>query len=170
MLFNTSFIDKIDNITNYIIEKNFNNIFILGKHKLYPIAQEASLKIKEVCYIHAEGFPSSSLKHGPFALLDDKSLTILLIDYNNITNYNNLLSTYNEIISRKTNIIIFTNKFDIENDIDVQNNFVLKLNKLDYYNEIIFIIALQYLSYDISIKKNINPDKPRNLAKVVTVE
>lgn len=170
MLFNTTFIDKIDNITNYIIEKNFNNIFILGKHKLYPIAQEASLKIKEVCYIHAEGFPSSSLKHGPFALLDDKSLTILLIDYNNITNYNNLLSTYNEIISRKTNIIIFTNKLDIENDIDVQNNFVLKLNKLDYYNEIIFIIALQYLSYDISIKKNINPDKPRNLAKVVTVE
>jgi len=170
MLYNNDFIHKINDISSYIIDRDFNNIFILGKHKLYPIAHEASLKIKEVCYIHAEGFSSNSLKHGPFALLDEKSLTILLIDYNNIDNYNNLLSTYNEIISRKTNIIIITNKLDIEKDIDVQNNFVLKLNKLDYYNEIIFIIALQYLSYNISIKKNINPDKPRNLAKVVTVE
>ena len=170
LLYNNIFINTIYNISSYIVDNNVMNIYILGKKKLYPIAKESALKIKEVCYIHAEGFSSNALKHGPFAILDDKSLTILLIDSEDIQNYNNLLSTYNEILSRKTNILIITNKLNIENDIYVDNTMILKLNKLEYYNEIIFIIALQYLSYNISIKKNINPDKPRNLAKVVTVE
>ena len=164
-----NFFRKIDELKTYIIENNINNIFILGKNKLYPIACESCLKIKEVCYIHTEAFSAGSLKHGPFALLDKTNLTILLIDYNDSENYDSLKSTYYEILSRDTNIFVVTNNIIVKTDLDIGNS-ILILNSLNYYNEIIFIIALQYLAYKISVAKNINPDKPRNLAKVVTVE
>tara|TARA_R110002072_G_scaffold216310_2_gene373689 strand:- start:134 stop:2086 length:1953 start_codon:yes stop_codon:yes gene_type:complete len=174
-LYDTTILKYIDEISDYIVNQNINNIFILGKNKLFPVAKEISLKIKEICYIHAEGYSSSSLKHGPFALLDNTNLTILLIDYNDSENLKNLESTYNEIRSRDTNIIVVSNNINIKDilNINKRNNLytnLLLLYSLDYYNEIIFTIALQILAYNISIKKNINPDKPRNLAKVVTVE
>ena len=167
-LYDFNFLKSIENITNFICDNAINNIFILGKNKLYPIALEAALKIKEVTYIHAEGFSAGSLKHGPFALLDKTNLTILLIDYNDDNNYNNLKSTYYEIKGRETNIITITNSKQAVEELNCSNYIILP--KLDYYNEIIFTIALQYLAYNISIAKGINPDKPRNLAKVVTVE
>ena len=80
-----------------------------------------------------------------------------------------LESTYNEILSRDTNIIVISNNSQIINIINSATELLI-LPKLDFYNEIIFTIALQLLSYYISVTKNINPDKPRNLAKVVTVE
>tara|TARA_B100001175_G_scaffold210569_1_gene178866 strand:+ start:3547 stop:5415 length:1869 start_codon:yes stop_codon:yes gene_type:complete len=167
-LYDFNFLKSIENITNFICDNAINNIFILGKNKLYPIALEAALKIKEVTYIHAEGFSAGSLKHGPFALLDKTNLTILLIDYNDDNNYNNLKSTYYEIKGRETNIITITNSKQAVEELNCSNYIILP--KLDYYNEIIFTITLQYLAYNISIAKGINPDKPRNLAKVVTVE
>lgn len=170
LLYDFKFLNSIDLISQFIYEKNINNIFILGKNKLYPIALEGSLKIKEVTYIHAEGFSAGSLKHGPFALLDNTNLTILLIDYNDKHNYQNLKSTYYEIKGRETNIFIITNSQEVIDELNIHNTKVLLLYKLDYYNEIIFTVSLQYLAYQIAIKKEINPDRPRNLAKVVTVE
>lgn len=174
MLYDENIINSLDNISQYIVSKNINNIFILGKNKLFPIAKEISLKIKEICYIHAEGYSSSSLKHGPFALLDNTNLSLLMIDYNDKENLKNLESTFNEIICRNTNVIVISNNKNIENlfqnDHKFINNNLLLLPSIQYYNEIIFTVALQILSYKISIAKNINPDKPRNLAKVVTVE
>ena len=112
-----NFFRKIDEMKTYIIENNINNIFILGKNKLYPIACESCLKIKEVCYIHSEAFSAGSLKHGPFALLDKTKLTILLIDYNDSENYDSLKSTYYEILSRDTNLFVVTNNINIlQND------------------------------------------------------
>ena len=151
------------------ITYHINNLFILGKNKLYPIACEGSLKIKEVTYIHSEGFSSGALKHGPFALLDKTNLTLLLIDYNDIDCYENLKSTYYEIKGRETNIIVITNDNNVINELNLDKDKFILIQKLDYYNEIIFTITLQYLAYKISIHKNINPDKPRNLAKVVSV-
>ena len=172
----------IDNIKNKItgnnstntlgnINANINNIFILGKGKMYPIACEGSLKIKEICYIHSEPFSAGALKHGPFALLDETNMSILLIDHNDSSNYHSLKSTYYEIASRKTNLVVITNNISVLEELDILNsdNYIL-LDSLEYYNEILFVIILQYLAYVISIEKNINPDKPRNLAKVVTVE
>jgi glucosamine--fructose-6-phosphate aminotransferase (isomerizing) len=153
-----------------IITKNYSSIFILGKHKLFPVACESSLKIKEVCYIHCEGFSAGSLKHGPFALLDDKNLTLLLIDSNDIANYNNLKSTYYEIVGRETNLFVITNSQNVINELQLASENYLLINKLDYYNEILFTVLLQKLAYIISIAKGINPDKPKNLAKVVSVE
>jgi glucosamine--fructose-6-phosphate aminotransferase (isomerizing) len=171
MLNDNNLKSNLKNISKYIVNNNINNIFILGKNKLSAVSKEISLKMKELCYIHAEGYSSSSLKHGPFALLDKTILTILLIDYTDKDNLKNLESTYNEIISRDTNIIVFGNSNDIKERLNISENInYIKLYSLNYYNEIIFTITLQYLSYIISIDKNINPDKPRNLAKVVTVE
>jgi glucosamine--fructose-6-phosphate aminotransferase (isomerizing) len=157
--------DIIINNTN-----NINSLFILGKHKLYSIACEGALKIKEVTYIHCEGFSAGSLKHGPFALLDNTNLTLLLIDYNDITNYANIKSTYYEILGRETNLFVITNSQNVIDELQIDDNKYILLYKLDYYNEVIFTIVLQKLAYEISIAKGLNPDKPRNLAKVVTVE
>ena len=170
MLFSNSITSKLTALRDNIILKNYSSIFILGKHKLYPVACESSLKIKEVCYIHCEGFSAGSLKHGPFALLDNTNLTLLLIDSNDIINYNNMKSTYYEIIGRETNLFVITNSQNVINELQITEHNCMLINKLDYYNEILFTVLLQKLAYIISIAKGINPDKPKNLAKVVTVE
>ena len=161
---------KLIILRNSILTNNYNSIFILGKHKLYPVACEIALKIKEVCYIHCEGFSAGSLKHGPFALLDSNNLTILLIDVNDLSNYNNLKSTYYEIYGRVTNLFVITNSQNVINELQIIYENYMVINKLDYYNEIVFTIILQKLAYEISVAKGINPDKPKNLAKVVSVE
>ena len=171
LLNNNKITNKIIILRDFINNiNNINNIFILGKHKLYPIACEGALKIKEVTYIHCEGFSAGSLKHGPFALLDNTNITLLLIDYNDIMNYTNIKSTYYEILGRETNLFIITNSQNVIDELQIDDNKYILLPKLDYYNEVIFTILLQKLAYEISIAKGINPDKPRNLAKVVTVE
>ena len=150
---------SVDNLVGYIIRENIQSIFILGAGKLFPIAKEGALKIKEITYIHTEAYCAGSLKHGPFALLDKTNLTILLLNKKD-----KLLSTYNEIVVRDTHCFIIS---DI--DCNIEENIIL-INSVKYYNEIIYTVILQYIAYNLSIKKNINPDKPRNLAKVVTVE
>ena len=165
-----TFMKKICELKDFILVKSFTSIFILGKDKLYPIACEGALKIKEVCYIHSEGFSACSLKHGPFALLDTTNLTLLLIDYNNSKDYNHLKSTYYEIIARETNIFIITNSNNVVDELKLKEDKYIVLLNLDYYNEILYIITLQKLAYEISVSKHINPDKPRNLAIVVSVE
>jgi glucosamine--fructose-6-phosphate aminotransferase (isomerizing) len=170
LLYDINFMNKINGLKDYIINNNVTSIFILGKDKLYPIACEGALKIKEVCYIHCEGFSASSLKHGPFALLTSSNLTLLLIDIHNTKDLNNLKSTYYEIIARETNIFVITNSQNIIDDLKLSEDKFILLVNLDYYNEILYIITLQKLAYEVSLGKHINPDKPRNLAKVVSVE
>ena len=162
--------NKITILREFINTNNITSIFILGKHKLYPIACEGALKIKEVTYIHCEGFSAGSLKHGPFALLDTNNLTLLLIDYNDFSNYTNIKSTYYEILGRETNLFVITNSQNVIDELQIADTKYLLIYKLDYYNEILFTVLLQKLAYEISIAKGLNPDKPRNLAKVVTVE
>ena len=170
LLYDIKFLREIDNLKDFILQKNINNIFILGKNNLFSVACEGSLKIKEVSYLHCEGFSAGSLKHGPFALLDKSNLTILLIDETDNNNYQNLKSTYYEILGRETNLFVITNSLQIIKELNLTENSYCLLYKSDYYNEIIFTVALQKLAYELSIAKGINPDKPRNLAKVVTVE
>jgi glucosamine--fructose-6-phosphate aminotransferase (isomerizing) len=170
LLHDITFMNKISKLKDFILANSLTSIFILGKEKLYPIACEAALKIKEVCYIHSEGFSASSLKHGPFALLDLSNITLLLIDHKNSKDYNILKSTYYEIIARETNIFVITNSNNVVDELKLKDDKYIVLLNLDYYNEILFIITLQKLAYIISISKHINPDKPRNLAKVVSVE
>ncbi len=156
------FREQCNNISEYIVKNEIQSIFILGREKLYAIAREGALKIKEITYIHAEGYSAGSLKHGPFALLDKKTVCLLLVDEKN---KECLTSTYQEIIARDTTCYIIT-----DSNLDSNLNDILCVPKLEYYQEIIFTIALQYIAYLLSIKRGIDPDRPRNLAKVVTVE
>lgn len=165
LLEDTLFKKSCNKIVDIISSKNIENMFILGYGKQFAIAKEGALKIKEISYIHAEAYPSGSLKHGPFALLDNKTITLLLIDK---SNSQKMLSTYHEINSRETNLVVITD--DEDNDIlaNIDNKIVIP--NVKYYSEIVFTVTLQYIGYLLSQSRNINPDKPRNLAKVVTVE
>ena len=164
LLQNEEFRETCRAIADFINRNKITSIFILGRAKMFPIAKEGALKIKEITYIHAEGYAAGSLKHGPFALLDDKTVTLLLIDEKN-KEY--LTSTYYEIMARETHCYIITDCDDLGLG---PGPTVLRLPKLKYYQEVLFTVALQYLSYILSVAREINPDKPRNLAKVVTVD
>jgi glucosamine--fructose-6-phosphate aminotransferase (isomerizing) len=158
-------IDSIkQNLYNEYIAQ-FNNILIMGKNIDFYIAKEGALKIKEVCYIHAEAFSSNALKHGPFALLDNNILVIFIMTCMNDfhKNFNNL----QEIYARTKNIIVITT-LEMCNLMNLNLKFILiPTSKFNFLNA---IIVLQIISYLVAIYKNINPDFPRNLAKVVTVE
>ena len=141
---------------------NKKSMFILGKGNLEAIAKESSLKVKEVSYIHAEGYSGSSLKHGPFGLLE-KDFPVILIDSDQ-NHYSKMINVYEEIKSRHANVITISNNYNLERE-----NLILIPNNKTFSN-ILSVIPMQLISYEISIKKGINPDFPRNLAKVVTVE
>ena len=154
--------EKIEDMSKKI---HINNMFLLGKGSDEYIAKEGSLKIKEISYIHSEGYSSSSLKHGPFALLDENFPVIILnLDQSHRTK---TLNCYQEVLSRNSPIIFITNDKCILNDIESEY-ILIPENKT--YASLLGIIPIQLLAYYISINRGINPDKPKNLAKVVTVE
>jgi len=148
-----------------------NNMFILGKGSDECIAKEGSLKIKEISYIHSEGYSSSSLKHGPFALLDE-TFPVLILNLDQIHS-TKTINCYQEVKSRNSPIIFITNNDSILKDnliINDINTDIILIPENKTYASLLGIIPLQLMAYYLSINKNINPDKPKNLAKVVTVE
>ena len=164
---------------------HYNNCFILGKGICEAIAREGSLKIKEISYIHSEAYSSGSLKHGPFALLD-KSFPVIILDITE-THRSKNENAIHEIASRGAPIYCITDKKPdrVNNNVNHANssnngnngnncnndhiNYIY-LNKNKTYGELLSIIPLQYISYYLAINRGINPDYPKNLAKVVTVE
>lgn len=141
--------------------REFSNIFIIGKSFDYYIAMESSLKIKEICYIHAEAYSSSSLKHGPFALLDKNMLVILLS--NVPSERSKLENAYQEIKARGSPILVLS----YENIHECPYFITIPYHYFSYMEA---NIVLQILALELSLSKQINPDYPKNLAKVVTVE
>lgn len=152
---------KIEYITNTLFT-NRNHCFLLGKGKSESVAKEGSLKIKEISYIHSEGYSTSSLKHGPFALLDENFPVIILAP--NDENYTKSENAYEEIKSRYAPILFITDRKDTEKE----NVLFIPENKT--FRDLLSIIPLQLIAYQLSISRGINPDMPKNLAKVVTVE
>lgn len=159
-------LDGIDNkIKNIALKMSeYNNLFLLGKGTDEFIAKEGSLKIKEISYIHSEGYSASSLKHGPFALLDEKFPTIIINCHDEHSA--KVLNCFEEVHSRNSPIIIITN-----NNLDLKKECtIINIIKNQTYGSLLAIIPLQLLAYYLSINRGINPDIPKNLAKVVTVE
>ena len=141
---------------------NQDKCFILGKEQSEAIAKEGALKIKEISYIHAEGYSTSSLKHGPFALLKEKFPVILIS--NDDAFYAKNENAYEEIKSRHANIIVISDKADIDKP------YMINIPYNKTFKHLLSVIPLQILSYKLSLQRGLNPDMPRNLAKVVTVE
>jgi glutamine---fructose-6-phosphate transaminase (isomerizing) len=143
--------------------KSVQDIYILGTSFHYPIALEGALKIKELAYIHAEGIAAGEIKHGPLALIESNTIVIVLNPEDET--YHNILNSIHEIKSRGAKIIGISNK---NNDLYDYFIRIPLVNK--YLYPLVEIIPLQILSYYLAIKKNANPDYPRNLAKSVTVK
>ena len=153
-----------EKITKHIDMFNNSSCFLLGKGKSEAIAKEGALKIKEITYIHSEGYSTSSLKHGPFALLTD-DFPVIIIALNDEF-YAKNENAYNEIKSRNAKILFITDNISA---IKEKENVIL-IPENRNYGEIFTVIILQLLAYKLSIARGINPDFPKNLAKVVTVE
>jgi glucosamine--fructose-6-phosphate aminotransferase (isomerizing) len=154
-----------ENIKEYITKINKSNMFLLGKGSDEFIAKEGALKIKEISYIHSEGYSSSSLKHGPFALLDE-NFPVIILNMEQ-THRAKTLNCYQEVSSRNAPVLMITNDISTSSEVSCDIIYVPE-NKS--YASLLGIIPIQLLAYHLSINKGLNPDKPKNLAKVVTVE
>lgn len=141
-----------------------NDVFFLGRGLDYPVAMEGSLKLKEISYIHSEAYAAGELKHGPIALIDKGFPVIGLITDENLAP--KTISNIQEVISRGAKTIIVTN-----HDLNKSFDYVIQIPETNQYlTPILSVIPLQILAYYISKEKGLDVDKPRNLAKSVTVE
>ena len=144
-----------------------HNFIYMGRGYSYPIAMEGALKLKEISYIHAEGYPAAEMKHGPIALIDNE-MPVVVIATNNTT-YDKTISNIQEIKARSGRVIAIVNK----NDTIVKNiaDYCIEIPSTEEcLDPLLSIIPLQLLSYHIAVKKGRDVDMPRNLAKSVTVE
>jgi glucosamine--fructose-6-phosphate aminotransferase (isomerizing) len=144
-----------------------SNWLFLGRKYNYPIAMEGALKLKEISYIHAEGYPAGEMKHGPIALINPEMPTVAIIPKDDM--YEKMLSNIQEIKSRKGPVIAIATKGD--DDLREIVDEVIEIPKtLDFLNPILAVVPCQLLAYYCAKLLNRDIDKPRNLAKSVTVE
>ncbi len=147
--------------------KGFNNSLFLGRGFNFPVALEGALKLKEISYIHAEGYPAAEMKHGPIALIDKKMPIIVIAPLSGL--YEKLVSNIQEVKARKGKIISITG-FG-QSEVKSLSDAVIEIpDTLDCLSPMLTTIPLQLLSYHVAVERGCNVDQPRNLAKSVTVE
>jgi glucosamine--fructose-6-phosphate aminotransferase (isomerizing) len=159
--------------TNPLVEiianeyKDSENCLYLGRGYNFPVALEGALKLKEISYIHAEGYPAAEMKHGPIALIDEQMPVIVIAT--NKGHYEKVVSNIQEIKSRKGKIIAIVTEGD-EQVKELADYVVEVPETLESLAPLLTTIPLQLLAYHIAIMRGCNVDQPRNLAKSVTVE
>ena len=150
------------------IYKDKHNALFLGRGINFPIALEGALKLKEVSYIHAEGYPAAEMKHGPIALID-KNMPVVFIATKDVYTYKKILGNIQEVKARGGIIIAIATEGDLE--IKKLADHVLYIpNTLYILSSILAVVPLQLLAYYAATDRKLDPDKPRNLSKSVTVE
>ncbi|MFI5219798.1 MAG: glutamine--fructose-6-phosphate transaminase (isomerizing) [Bacteroidia bacterium] len=147
--------------------KNVKNFLYLGRGYGFPVALEGALKLKEISYIHAEGYPAAEMKHGPIALIDDEMPVVVIATKN--ASYEKVVSNIQEVKARRGKIIaIVTEGDDVVKELA---DYVIEIPETDdILLPLVSVIPLQLLSYHIAVMRGCNVDQPRNLAKSVTVE
>lgn len=147
--------------------KNANNCLYLGRGYNFPVALEGALKLKEISYIHAEGYPAAEMKHGPIALIDENMPVVFIAPHDRT--YDKIISNIEEVRARKGKIIALAS--DDDDNINAYADYVLRVPKtLGLFAPILNVIPLQFLSYYVAAARGCDVDQPRNLAKSVTVE
>jgi len=147
--------------------QNTHNALYLGRGYLFPVALEGALKLKEISYIHAEGYPAAEMKHGPIALIDE-NMPVVVVATKDDT-YEKIVSNIQEIKARKGKVIAIVTEGD--SIISKMADYVLEVPEtLPIFSGLLAVIPLQLLSYHIAVLRGCNVDQPRNLAKSVTVE
>ena len=170
---------ELPHLINKILEKdpeisrlaeliqNFPNVLYLGRGIHYPLAVEGALKLKEISYIHAEGYPAGEMKHGPIALIDKHMPVIIIAPMDRL--YGKTIATIEEVKARDGIVIALANEGDTTIASKVDHVFYLP-NASELLSPVLAAIPLQLLAYHIAIQRGCDVDKPRNLAKSVTVE
>jgi glucosamine--fructose-6-phosphate aminotransferase (isomerizing) len=167
--------DKVEEVlkTNAIVEqiahiyKDSRNALYLGRGYSFPVALEGALKLKEISYIHAEGYPAAEMKHGPIALIDEEMPVFVIATQG--SSYEKVVSNIQEVKARKGKIIAIVTSGD--KTVKELADHVIEIPKSDdSLVPIISVIPLQLLAYHIAVMRGCNVDQPRNLAKSVTVE
>jgi glucosamine--fructose-6-phosphate aminotransferase (isomerizing) len=146
---------------------NMNNFLYLGRGINFPIALEGALKLKEISYIHAEGYPAAEMKHGPIALIDDSMPVVVMAPQDSV--YSKILSNMEEIKARKGRIIAVATEGD-KKIAEIADDVIYLPKVNSFVVPLVGIIPLQLLAYHIAELRNCDVDQPRNLAKSVTVE
>lgn len=147
--------------------KDSTNCLFLGRGSSFPVALEGALKLKEISYIHAEGYPAAEMKHGPIALIDDEMPVVFIATQH--SSYEKVISNIQEVKARKGHVIAIVT----EGDTEVKNmaDYVIEIPQTnEAFVPLIATIPLQLLAYHIAVMRSCNVDQPRNLAKSVTVE
>jgi glucosamine--fructose-6-phosphate aminotransferase (isomerizing) len=147
--------------------KDVRNFLYLGRGYNFPVALEGALKLKEISYIHAEGYPAAEMKHGPIALIDEEMPVVVIAPKKG--NYDKVVSNVQEVKARKGKIISIVTDGDTE--VRALSDYTIEIpNVEELFVPFIATIPLQFLSYYIAVYRGCNVDQPRNLAKSVTVE
>jgi glucosamine--fructose-6-phosphate aminotransferase (isomerizing) len=144
-----------------------SNCLYLGRQYLYPVALEGALKLKEISYIHAEGYPAAEMKHGPIALVDENTPSVFLIPRGVV--FDKVMSNLEEIKARGGPVIAVTSEGD-EEVAALADDVIYVPEVPDYLQPLVAVVPLQLLAYHIALLRGCDVDKPRNLAKSVTVE
>jgi len=162
-------LDNCEGVIDKIAEKykDNRNAIYLGRGYNYPSALEGALKLKEISYIHAEGYPAAEMKHGPIALLDENMPVIVIAPKKGY--YEKVVSNIQEIKSRSAKVIAIVNEGD-DQVTSMADDYIVIPETVEEFSPILSAIPLQLLSYWIAVKLGKNVDQPRNLAKSVTVE
>lgn len=157
--------DKIKTIAN--IYKHSSNALYLGRGYTFPVALEGALKLKEISYIHAEGYPAAEMKHGPIALIDEEMPVFVIATKG--TSYEKVVSNIQEVKARKGKIIAIVTEGDTQ--VKGMADYIIEIPETDeILVPLVSVVPLQLLSYHIAVMRDCNVDQPRNLAKSVTVE
>ncbi len=167
--------EKVEGILKYepqIMEiaerfKDAQNFLFLGRGYGFPVALEGALKLKEISYIHAEGYPAAEMKHGPIALIDEKMPVVVIAT--KTANYEKVVSGIQEVKARKGVVISIVTQGDTKVPAMTDYSFEIPLVS-DFLEPLLTTIPMQLLSYHIAVLRGCNVDQPRNLAKSVTVE
>jgi glucosamine--fructose-6-phosphate aminotransferase (isomerizing) len=148
-----------------------SDFLYLGRGINYPIALEGALKLKEISYIHAEGYPAGEMKHGPIALIDEQMPVVTLAPTDHV--FEKMIGNMQEAKARGGSVIAFTTRgaHKLWSILDPANDFVIETPQAPaLLTPIIMVLPLQLLAYNIAVRRGCDVDQPRNLAKSVTVE
>ena len=180
---NNELLNELDKVPEFIEEvllqedsikelsKRYNyarDFFYLGRGYSYPTALEGALKLKEISYIHGEGYAAGELKHGPLALIDEGIPVVVIIPPGD--NYRKTMSNLEEVKSRGANVLAIG--ADDDESLKTKANAVISISSevKEIIAPLVYIVPLQLIAYYITLEKGHDPDKPKNLAKCVTVE
>lgn len=159
--------NKIFEVANRYAADEYQDFLYLARGINFPVALEGSLKLKEISYIHAEGYPAGEMKHGPIALIDETCPSVFIVP--NDSSYGKVVSNMQEVKARKGKIIAIVTKGD-ELIRTIADEVIEIPETEELLTPLLTVIPLQLLSYRIAVQRGCNVDKPRNLAKSVTVE